>query len=106
MIAAMWPVCGPTRLGGHAAVHQGFWLRPDELGFLVGAGEGNRTLMTSLEGWGSAIELRPHSGHARRRADTATPVAYRLAAPDWSRRPPDRLVRGGPALCLRGMPAS
>jgi hypothetical protein len=25
-----------------------------------GAGEGNRTLMTSLEGWGSAIELRPH----------------------------------------------
>ena len=25
----------------------------------VGAGEGNRTLMTSLEGWGSAIELRP-----------------------------------------------
>jgi hypothetical protein len=30
-----------------------------ELGFLVGAGEGNRTLMTSLEGWGSAIELRP-----------------------------------------------
>ena len=25
----------------------------------IGAGEGNRTLMTSLEGWGSAIELRP-----------------------------------------------
>ena len=25
-----------------------------------GAGEGNRTLVTSLEGWGSAIELRPH----------------------------------------------
>jgi hypothetical protein len=34
----------------------GTWL---DLGFLVGAGEGNRTLMTSLEGWGSAIELRP-----------------------------------------------
>jgi hypothetical protein len=32
-----------------------------DLGFLVGAGEGNRTLMTSLEGWGSAIELRPHA---------------------------------------------
>ena len=30
-----------------------------DLGFRVGAGEGNRTLMTSLEGWGSAIELRP-----------------------------------------------
>src|ERR1022692_4290881 len=27
----------------------------------VGAGEGNRTLMTSLEGWGSAIELRPRA---------------------------------------------
>ena len=25
------------------------------------AGEGNRTLMTSLEGWSSTIELRPHS---------------------------------------------
>jgi hypothetical protein len=35
-----------------------------ELGFLVGAGEGNRTLMTSLEGWGSTIELRPRSGTA------------------------------------------
>ena len=30
-----------------------------DLGFWVGAGEGNRTLMTSLEGWGSTIELRP-----------------------------------------------
>ena len=25
-----------------------------------GAGEGNRTLATSLEGWGSTIELHPH----------------------------------------------
>ena len=25
-----------------------------------GAGEGNRTLVTSLEGWGSTIELHPH----------------------------------------------
>jgi hypothetical protein len=33
-------------------------------GFAVGAGEGNRTLMTSLEGWGSAIELRPRDGRA------------------------------------------
>ena len=30
----------------------------------VGAGEGNRTLMTSLEGWGSAIELRPRAQRA------------------------------------------
>jgi hypothetical protein len=33
-----------------------------DLVFRVGAGEGNRTLMTSLEGWGSAIELRPRAG--------------------------------------------
>ena len=25
-----------------------------------GAGEGNRTLATSLEGWGSTTELHPH----------------------------------------------
>jgi hypothetical protein len=54
-----------------------------DLGFLVGAGEGNRTLMTSLEGWGSAIELRPRGGYTRRnRKQAAKPVAYRLAAPD------------------------
>ncbi len=58
---SVWHVCGTRtvheliraeRLGGH-------W-RCD-LGFRVGAGEGNRTLMTSLEGWGSAIELRPRT---------------------------------------------
>ncbi len=32
-----------------------------DLVFLGGAGEGNRTLMTSLEGWGSTIELRPRA---------------------------------------------
>jgi hypothetical protein len=32
-----------------------------DLGETVRAGEGNRTLMTSLEGWGSAIELRPRA---------------------------------------------
>ena len=30
-------------------------------GFHLGAGEGNRTLVASLEGWSSAIELRPLS---------------------------------------------
>jgi len=28
----------------------------------LGAGDGNRTRMTSLEGWDSAIELRPQNG--------------------------------------------
>ena len=31
----------------------------------LGAGEGNRTLVTSLEGWGSAIELHPRVGRNR-----------------------------------------
>ena len=29
-----------------------------------GAGEGNRTLVISLEGWGSAIELHPRIARA------------------------------------------
>ena len=29
------------------------------LGFLSGAGDGNRTHVTSLEGWNSTIELHP-----------------------------------------------
>jgi hypothetical protein len=51
-----------------------------------GAGDGNRTRMSSLEGWGSTIELRPRDppgtappagqGPARVRS---SPVAYRLA---------------------------
>ncbi len=38
-------------------------LYPSELWVLsnCGAGEGNRTLATSLEGWGSTIELHPHN---------------------------------------------
>jgi hypothetical protein len=30
-----------------------------DLGLCGGAGDGNRTRMTSLEGWSSAIELHP-----------------------------------------------
>jgi hypothetical protein len=37
-----------------------FLRRASDVRFL-GAGEGNRTLMTSLEGWRSAIELRPRA---------------------------------------------
>src|ERR1017187_11002955 len=39
-----------------------------------GAGEGNRTLMTSLEGWRSAIELRPR---ARREPLDGSPGRHR-----------------------------
>jgi hypothetical protein len=48
------------------------------------AGEGNRTLMTSLEGWGSAIELRPRWSRRLAPGETATRVAYRLRAAVWS----------------------
>ena len=34
-------------------------LYPTELRMRIGAGEGNRTLATSLEGWSSTIELHP-----------------------------------------------
>ena len=30
-------------------------------GYIYGAGEGDRTLATSLEGWGSTTELHPHN---------------------------------------------
>src|SRR5215467_2600748 len=53
----MWPELGTGALFGPDAGR----LMPVDLGFVVGAGEGNRTLMTSLEGWGSAIELRPRA---------------------------------------------
>ena len=36
-------------------------LYPAELQAHIGAGDGNRTHTTSLEGWDSTIELHPHS---------------------------------------------
>jgi hypothetical protein len=57
--AAVWHVCGTTRVRGPVLADMWSGHPGCDLGFLVGAGEGNRTLMTSLEGWGSAIELRP-----------------------------------------------
>jgi hypothetical protein len=57
-----WHVCGTRmvrELTGAVRLDGGWSC---DLGFLVGAGEGNRTLMTSLEGWSSAIELRPRGG--------------------------------------------
>src|ERR1041385_8013513 len=45
-----------------------------DLGRNKRAGDGNRTRMTSLEGWSSTIELRPQQPPNHR----LTPVAYRL----------------------------
>ena len=56
-------------------------LKCRDLVFHAGAGDGNRTRMTSLEGWGSAIELRPR-GAARVSDRTRLPwVAYRVRGP-------------------------
>jgi hypothetical protein len=57
----LWPVCGPNQAPERRSGRHAGRLTPVDLGFWVGAGEGNRTLMTSLEGWSSAIELRPRA---------------------------------------------
>ena len=49
----MGPVEGPPMSCGVPAASE-MWLSPAR------ADDGNRTRMTSLEGWGSAIELHPH----------------------------------------------
>ena len=61
--------------------------------YTVGAGEGNRTLMTSLEGWGSAIELRPRIPVERVSGTGRASTAYRFhgigaepGADDWAGR--------------------
>src|SRR4051812_26529905 len=48
-----------------------------------GAGDGNRTRMASLEGWGSTIELRPHT--PPQRGGLSVPVAHVVAGRErWS----------------------
>ncbi len=63
----------------------------------MGAGDGNRTRMTSLEGWGSAIELRPRDLPGAVGAGRSSPVAYRFLPPARTGR--SRQARaGGPRL--------
>ena len=58
----------------------------------IRAGEGNRTLMTSLEGWGSAIELRPRwpRRHRARRdrypGSVPSPCPRLVGTPTWQPR--------------------
>ena len=49
--------------------------------FKVGAGEGNRTLMASLEGWHSAIELRPRHFPFIIMAALALSIRLRISSP-------------------------
>jgi hypothetical protein len=63
--ARSWHAAGTQRARGRRQLVGSCYLTSPRLmptsRNLVGAGEGNRTLMTSLEGWGSAIELRPRA---------------------------------------------
>jgi hypothetical protein len=49
------------------------------------AGEGNRTPITSLEGWGSTVELHPRGGFAEVRV---VPPASLSGREDLNLRPP------------------
>jgi hypothetical protein len=46
------------------------------------AGDGNRTRMTSLEGWGSTIELRPRDGGGSRRSRRAVTGSVPAPVPE------------------------
>ena len=74
-------MCGPAPANRAVSDHQDNLLCLGDLGLCVGAGEGNRTLMTSLEGWGSAIELRPRRPSPTSAGRVTTGVAYRLEVP-------------------------
>src|SRR6201999_2221415 len=65
------------------------WSYSSSGGTSLRAGDGNRTRMTSLEGWSSTIELRPQQPPNHR----LTPVAYRLPR----HRRESRAPRGGPS---------
>jgi hypothetical protein len=64
---AIWPGAGPAFYPHDLKAFEIYWST-------CGAGDGNRTRMTSLEGWSSTIELRPQQPPNHR----LTPVAYRL----------------------------
>jgi hypothetical protein len=49
-VRGLWPGCGPNRAPALRPGRSAGQQIPVDLGFWIGAGEGNRTLMTSLEG--------------------------------------------------------
>ena len=65
------------------------------------AGDGNRTRMASLEGWGSTIELRPRGGGGSSRIRLGRHrVAYRVGGGVTAQRSPPRYGRGlGHRVC-------
>ena len=77
------PQCylGLAHLGGFEPPAHGLEVRCSILlsyRCLYGAGEGNRTLATSLEGWGSTTELHPQKKMERKtRFELATPALAR-----------------------------
>ena len=65
---SLWHVCGTRRSRSPHPKGTGSQETAPELGRSMRAGDGNRTRMTSLEGWGSTIELRPRNGGRTRRS--------------------------------------
>src|ERR1017187_10961156 len=83
-LSAVWHVCRTNCAPRLCPIKiEGGGTYPD-LPLCDGAGEGNRTLMTSLEGWSSTIELRPRSGPGRHA------VAYRFPVSDVASAEPHR----------------
>jgi hypothetical protein len=73
MIVLMWPVCGPRTVAAMRSAIRAATGCGSDLEDLGGAGDRDRTGMTSLEGWGSTIELRPRDGSRRRQQHTGQP---------------------------------
>jgi hypothetical protein len=73
-----WPTSAPSLRDVHS-------LRPALRRLRQRAGEGNRTPITSLEGWGSTVELHPRGGFAEVRL---VPSASLSGREDLNLRPP------------------
>ena len=92
----LWPACGPIVADQHQHAPTVATCYSGEQRFLIGAGDGNRTRMTSLEGWGSTIELRPRgqSGDA-----SAAIGSHRVSYRPFPQEGPRRLAPGWPPGC-------
>ena len=67
--------------------------------FFIGAGDGNRTHVVSLEGWSSTIELHPHKNGAQGRSRTGTDFKVRriLSPVRLPVSPPGQYMKWWPA---------
>ena len=64
-------------LEGSCSIRLSYWRIID------GAGDGNRTRVSSLEGWCSTIELHPHSSASRIQLVNSNIDLFGCQAPKW-----------------------